>query len=140
MTRVSDVPAFAEKVAEAGALPFLALAVMRGPQAEDLLRETQRELGEQPWGVGILGFVPVELREEQLQVLKRYPPSFALIAGGRPDQALHLEQAGIPTYLHIPSPGLLRLFAEAGPAGSCWRDGSAGGTSGRERASCCGTR
>ena len=114
MTRVSDVPAFAEKVAEAGALPFLALAVMRGPQAEDLLRRTQRELGDRPWGVGILGFVPVELREEQLQVLKRYPPSFALIAGGRPDQALHLEQAGIPTYLHIPSPGLLRLFAEAG--------------------------
>jgi len=114
MTRVSDVPSFAEKVAEAGALPFLALAVMRGPQVETLLRETQEVLRDRPWGVGILGFVPLELREEQLEVLRRYPPSFALIAGGRPDQALRLEQAGIPTYLHVPSPGLLRLFAQDG--------------------------
>ncbi|MGH8929118.1 MAG: SDR family NAD(P)-dependent oxidoreductase [Egibacteraceae bacterium] len=119
MTRVSDVPGFAEDVAEAGALPFLALAVMRGPQVEALLRQTQEGLGAQPgggkpWGIGILGFVPLELREEQLEALRRYPPFFALIAGGRPDQALRLERAGIPTYLHVPSPGLLRLFAEAG--------------------------
>ncbi|MGH8905929.1 MAG: SDR family oxidoreductase [Egibacteraceae bacterium] len=114
MTRVSDVPGFAQKVAEAGALPFLALAMMRGPRVEELLQQTRRALGEQPWGVGILGFVPLELREEQLEVLRRCPPSFALIAGGRPDQALSLEREGIPTYLHVPSPGLLTLFTEAG--------------------------
>ncbi|MGH8901538.1 MAG: SDR family NAD(P)-dependent oxidoreductase [Egibacteraceae bacterium] len=114
MTRVSDVPGFAQQVAEAGALPFLALALMRGPQVEELLRQTQEALGDQPWGAGILGFVPAELREEQLEVLRRYPPSFALIAGGRPDQALHLEREGVPTYLHVPSPRLLRLFADAG--------------------------
>ena len=114
MTRVSDVPGFAQQVAEAGALPFLALAVMSGRRVEQLLYQTQEALGERPWGVGILGFVPLELREEQLKVLTRYRPSFALIAGGRPDQALALEQTGIPTYLHVPSPGLLRLFAESG--------------------------
>ncbi|MGQ0716629.1 MAG: nitronate monooxygenase [Pseudonocardiales bacterium] len=114
MTRVSDVPGFAQQVAEAGALPFLALAVMRGPQIEQLLQRTQESLGERPWGAGILGFVPQELREEQLEVLKRNRPSFALIAGGRPDQALQLDQIGIPTYLHVPSPGLLRLFTESG--------------------------
>jgi len=79
MTRVSDVPAFAREVAQAGALPFLALALMRGPEVETLLRETQRELGDLPWGAGILGFVPHELRAEQMAVLERYPPSFALI-------------------------------------------------------------
>ncbi len=114
MTRVSDVPGFAQQIGEAGALPFLALAVMRGPQVDQLLHQTQKALGERPWGVGILGFVPLELREEQLEVLKRYRPSFALIAGGRPDQALQLERDGIPTYLHVPSPGLLRLFTESG--------------------------
>jgi len=114
MTRVSDVAGFARDVAEAGALPFLALAVMRGPRVEELLRETQEALGDRPWGAGILGFVPLELREEQMEVLRRYPPSFALIAGGRPDQALSLEHEGIPTYLHVPSPGLLRLFTDAG--------------------------
>ncbi|MGH8929337.1 MAG: beta-ketoacyl synthase N-terminal-like domain-containing protein, partial [Egibacteraceae bacterium] len=114
MTRVSDVAGFARDVVGAGALPFLALAVMRGPQVEALLRDTRQTLGERPWGAGILGFVPLELREEQMEVLRRYPPTFALIAGGRPDQALSLEREGIPTYLHVPSPGLLRLFAGAG--------------------------
>src|SRR5262249_49188331 len=37
-------------------------------------------------------------------------PPFALIAGGRPDQALALEAEGIKTYLHVPSPALLRLY------------------------------
>ncbi|MGH9268705.1 MAG: nitronate monooxygenase, partial [Acidimicrobiales bacterium] len=105
MTRVSDRSAFAEAVARAGALPYLALAVLRGPEVDDLLLKTSAALGERPWGVGILGFVPPELRAEQLEVIARHRPPFALIAGGRPDQALSLEQAGIPTYLHVPSPG-----------------------------------
>src|SRR6185369_7813805 len=66
MTRVSDTAAFAEAVAQGGALPFLALALMRGPQVRTLLQETRERLGERPWGVGILGFVPLELRQEQL--------------------------------------------------------------------------
>ena len=58
MTRVSDRADFARAVAADGALPFLALALMRGPQVGSLLAETKEKLGELPWGVGILGFVP----------------------------------------------------------------------------------
>jgi NAD(P)H-dependent flavin oxidoreductase YrpB (nitropropane dioxygenase family) len=63
MTRVSDRAAFAAEVAGNGALPFLALALMRAGEARTLLEETRRLLGDQPWGVGILGFVPAELRQ-----------------------------------------------------------------------------
>lgn len=114
MTRVSDSAEFALRVAEGGGLPFLALALMRAPEIEALLAETQRLLGSRPWGVGILGFAPLALRQEQLQVIRKFRPSCALIAGGRPDQARELEDDGIATYLHVPSPGLLRLFLEAG--------------------------
>jgi len=114
MTRVSDVPEFAARVAEGGALPFLALALMRGPEVEKLLEEARQRLGKLSWGVGILGFVPQELRDEQAEVIRRYRPRFALIAGGRPEQARALEQEGITTYLHVPSPGLLRMFIEQG--------------------------
>ena len=114
MTRVSDRAEFALSVAEAGALPFLALALMRAPEVEALLDETTQLLGERSWGVGILGFVPAELRAEQLAVIRRYRPPFALIAGGRPDQALALEADGISTYLHVPSPGLLGLYVKDG--------------------------
>ena len=94
MTRVSDSPAFAHAVAQAGALPFLALALMRAGQVDELLADTARQMGDAPWGVGILGFVPQALREEQCQAVFRHKPSYALIAGGRPDQAAEFEARG----------------------------------------------
>jgi acyl transferase domain-containing protein/NAD(P)H-dependent flavin oxidoreductase YrpB (nitropropane dioxygenase family)/NADP-dependent 3-hydroxy acid dehydrogenase YdfG len=110
MSRVSDRARFAEQVARAGGLPFLALTLMSGEEVRALLVETKQLLGDLPWGVGILGFVPPEVREQQLAVLRELRPPVALIAGGRPSQAAPLEALGTPTYLHVPSPGLLELF------------------------------
>jgi acyl transferase domain-containing protein/NAD(P)H-dependent flavin oxidoreductase YrpB (nitropropane dioxygenase family)/NAD(P)-dependent dehydrogenase (short-subunit alcohol dehydrogenase family) len=114
MTRVSDRAEFAAAVADAGALPLIALALMREPEVDALLGDTSQLLGERPWGVGILGFVPPELRAEQLAVVRRYHPPFAVIAGGRPDQARVLEEDGIATYLHVPSPTLLHMYMRDG--------------------------
>jgi len=114
MAQISDTPAFIHRVAEEGALPFVALAMMRGPEAEALLQETHDRLKDRPWGVGMLGFISPDLFKEQLKVVMNYHPAFALIAGGRPDQTGELEQKGILTYLHAPSPGLLRMFLENG--------------------------
>src|SRR5690606_19586254 len=52
MTRVSDRAAFARSVADGGGLPFLALALLRGPEVRALLAETAELLGDRPWGVG----------------------------------------------------------------------------------------
>lgn len=114
MTRVSDRAEFCESVAAAGALPMLALALMRGLEIGTLLKNTQERMGSLPWGVGILGFVPVDLRKEQIEAIRPFRPPFAIIAGGRPDQALDLEKDAISTYLHVPSPGLLQIFLEGG--------------------------
>ena len=114
MTRVSDRAAFAESVAAAGGLPFLALSLMRGDALNELLDETAARLGDRAWGVGVLGFVPAELRAEQLEAIASRRPPFALIAGGRPSQARRLEDQGIPTYLHVPSRGLLDMFLKDG--------------------------
>lgn len=114
MTRVSDRAAFAAAVAEGGGLPFLALALLPAHEVRELLTETAERLGDRPWGVGVLGFVPAELRAEQLEVVHEVAPPVALIAGGRPSQAAPLEAAGISTYLHVPSPGLLDRFLKDG--------------------------
>lgn len=114
MTRVSDCAAFANAVAEAGALPMLALALMKGEQVLRLLQETKTLVGDRSWGIGILGFVPQELRQVQLEAVMQVKPPFALIAGGRPDQAKQLEEQGIATYLHVPTPALLKLFLHQG--------------------------
>lgn len=114
MTRVSDTAPFAASVARAGALPLLALALLKGEEVRPLLEETRRLVGELPWGVGILGFVPQELREQQLAAVREVRPPFALIAGGRPDQAAQLEALGVATYIHVPVPGLLKNFYAKG--------------------------
>ncbi|HXA31839.1 MAG TPA: beta-ketoacyl synthase N-terminal-like domain-containing protein, partial [Acidimicrobiales bacterium] len=114
MTRVSDRPAFAAAVAEGGALPFLALALLRADEVRRVLAETAELIPDRPWGAGILGFVPPELREEQMAVLLEHPPPVALIAGGRPSQARPLEEKGTQVYLHVPSPGLLDRFLADG--------------------------
>lgn len=114
MTRVSDRAEFANAVATSGGLPFLALSMMSGPQVRELLQDTQALLEDRTWGVGILGFVPRELREEQLAVIQEFKPPVALIAGGRPSQARPLEVGGTQVFLHVPSPGLLDLFLKDG--------------------------
>jgi acyl transferase domain-containing protein/NAD(P)H-dependent flavin oxidoreductase YrpB (nitropropane dioxygenase family)/NAD(P)-dependent dehydrogenase (short-subunit alcohol dehydrogenase family) len=114
MTRVSDTSQFAVEVGARGGLPLLALALMRPPELSKLLEQTSRAMAGRPWGVGILGFVPAELRTQQIEIVVRYRPAFALIAGGRPDQCADLERAGITSYLHVPSPALLRSYFESG--------------------------
>lgn len=114
MTRVSDTAAFAQSVAEGGALPMIALALMRPAQADTLLENVADRLKGRPWGVGLLGFAPSQLMKAQVEVALKHGPSFALIAGGRPDQAVALEADGIPSYLHVPSPRLLSMFLEQG--------------------------
>ncbi len=114
MTRVSDVAPFAEAVARDGGLPFVALAMLRGAEVRALLSETADRLAGRPWGVGILGFVSPEVRAEQLAAVADLRPPWALIAGGRPDQAAGLERQGIRTYLHVPSPGLLDRYLRDG--------------------------
>jgi len=114
MTRVSDVPGFAYSVAAGGALPMIALAVLKPDEVRRVLQETKAALGELPWGVGLLGFLPPEQLDAQMaEVLKAKPP-FALIAGGRAEQALHLEAQGIVTYVHAPTPALARMLVERG--------------------------
>ncbi|MDG4864353.1 beta-ketoacyl synthase N-terminal-like domain-containing protein, partial [Streptomyces sp. T-3] len=114
MTRVSDRPEFAAAVADEGGLPFLALALADGEQTRTLLAATRAELGTRPWGVGILGFTDEATRDAQLAAVREARPSHAVIAGGRPGQAAELEAAGIRTFLHVPSAGLLRQFLAAG--------------------------
>ncbi|WP_324617093.1 SDR family NAD(P)-dependent oxidoreductase [Streptomyces sp. NRRL F-2747] len=114
MTRVSDQAAFAEAVAAAGGIPYLALAVMEGPDVRRLLAETAERLGDRPWGVGLLGFAPPELRRQQLAAVAGTRPPYAIIAGGTPAQAAPLEAAGTLTHLHVPSPGLLERYLAEG--------------------------
>ncbi len=114
MTRVSDQPGFAAAVADAGGFPFVAVATSNGARTTDLLTRTAERLGDRPWGAGILGFVPDDLRAEQLAAIRAGRPRCVLIAGGKPGQVKALEADGIATFVHVPSPILLGQYLDAG--------------------------
>jgi acyl transferase domain-containing protein/NAD(P)H-dependent flavin oxidoreductase YrpB (nitropropane dioxygenase family)/NAD(P)-dependent dehydrogenase (short-subunit alcohol dehydrogenase family)/acyl carrier protein len=114
MTRVSDTAAFTAAVAKDGGLPFLALSLMREPACRELLAATVAQIGDRPWGIGVLGFAEPAILDPQLALVKEFRPSVLLLAGGRPSQARPFIEMGIPTYLHVPSPGLLDLFLKDG--------------------------
>ena len=130
MTRVSDQAAFAAAVAEDGAMPFLALALADGERTRALMRETAAALGDRPWGVGVLGFAPENVRTAQLDVIRELRPACAIVAGGRPAQAHALEEQGISTFLHVPSPGLLKQFLDAGARKFVFEGSECGGHTG----------
>ena len=71
-----------------------------------LLDEAVETMGQRPWGVGLLGFVPEQLRAEQLEVVRRVKPSLAIIAGGRPGPSAELEAQGLSPHPPRPSPGI----------------------------------
>ncbi|MFJ1759395.1 SDR family NAD(P)-dependent oxidoreductase [Amycolatopsis sp. NPDC088138] len=114
MTRVSDQAAFAAEVAAGGALPFIALALSGPEQTREVLERTREAVGGAPWGVGVLGFAADDVKAAQLEVIRELRPTHAIIAGGRPAQATALEDVGISTFLHVPAPGLLKQFLDAG--------------------------
>ncbi len=114
MTRVSDSAQFAKDVAEGGALPMVAFALLKGEPLMKLLQDTTRLLGSKPWGIGLLGFAPQSLLDEQLNAATQFKPSYAIIAGGRPDQAVKLEASGIPSFLHVPAANLIPMFLQEG--------------------------
>jgi acyl transferase domain-containing protein/NAD(P)H-dependent flavin oxidoreductase YrpB (nitropropane dioxygenase family) len=114
MARVSDNAAFMADVSEAGGLPFLALSKLSGDKSKKLLEEVDDLLGTKPWGIGILGFNEPALFQSQMEAINSYPPRFAIIAGGMPNQVAMLESKGIQTYVHMQSASVMEMFIDEG--------------------------
>jgi len=114
MAQVSDRPGFAAAVAEAGAMPSIALAVLPPERARPILEQTRERLDGKPWCVGLLGFLPPELYKAQAELVLAMAPSHVILAGGRPDQARVFEQQGVKVFLHCPTTGLFERFLASG--------------------------
>ncbi len=131
MTRVSDVTPFCRVVADHGALPFLALARAARSRSPPAVERDEKALGQAALGRRHSGVCSGRAAKEQLEVVREICPPYAIIAGGRPSQARQLEELGICTYLHVPSPGLLDSFLADGARKFIFEGANAAATSGR---------
>lgn len=127
MARVSDVPEFACNIADAGALPFIAMSMTTGDAARNLIAESSRLLNDKVWGVGLLGFIPTKQREEQTKYILEYRPPVVLIAGGSPALAKPFEKEGIKAFIHVPSKILLDIFLKEGAKNFVFEGRESGG-------------
>lgn len=127
MARVSDVPEFACSVADAGALPFIAMSMTTGDTARNLIAGSSRLLNDKVWGVGLLGFIPTKQREEQTKYILEYRPPVVLIAGGSPALAKPFEKEGIKAFIHVPSQTLLDIFLKEGAKNFVFEGRESGG-------------
>ena len=127
MARVSDVPKFLKEVADAGALPFLALSVMEGQALRETVEKTVKVMKDQPWGICLLGFVLPDTYQEQARLIMETKPKVVLISGGHGGLVKQFENAGIKTFIHIPSVTLLEQYIKEGVTNMIFEGRESGG-------------
>ena len=127
MARISDNAAFAAKIAEEGALPFIAISTLKGTEVKKILEKVHTMMDGKSWGVGLLGFIENNLLKEQLEAIYPFNPPFAIVSGGLPSLIKMLESKGTFTYAHTPSPDILELFIECGVRKFIFEEMSVGG-------------
>jgi acyl transferase domain-containing protein/NAD(P)H-dependent flavin oxidoreductase YrpB (nitropropane dioxygenase family)/NAD(P)-dependent dehydrogenase (short-subunit alcohol dehydrogenase family)/acyl carrier protein/3-hydroxymyristoyl/3-hydroxydecanoyl-(acyl carrier protein) dehydratase len=114
MTWISDQPAFALQVAEAGALPTIALGLRNYEQLEEDLSSLKSLMAGRPYAVNLIALPENPFLEDQLAWIKQTLPPFVAIAAGPPTQAVRLRQEGLEPIYITADIGLMRLALEGG--------------------------
>ncbi|MFZ2087152.1 MAG: SDR family NAD(P)-dependent oxidoreductase [Desulfobaccales bacterium] len=114
MTWISDIPAFARNVAEAGGLPTIAMGLRNRALLDRDLGRLPETLGGRPYAVNLIALPENPCLDDQLAWVMATRPPLAVIAAGDPAYAQKLCQHGIPTVYIAPNEGLLRLALQAG--------------------------
>ena len=114
MSWITDVPEFAHAVADAGALPTVALGLMDGSVLEEKLGRLPGLMGERPYAINMITLPENPHRDVQLAWIKKIRPRFAVIAAGEPAHAAELVADGIDVIYIAPTEQLLKMALEAG--------------------------
>ncbi|HWR03513.1 MAG TPA: SDR family NAD(P)-dependent oxidoreductase [Humidesulfovibrio sp.] len=132
MSWISDKPAFARAVAEAGALPTLAVGMRTAAQMDRDFGELERVMGGRPYAMNVLVLEENPHRAEQLAWLDRHRPPFVVVAAGDPSFAGQLHRQGHQVIYLAADPELLRLALKAGVRFVVLEGCEAGGHVGRQ--------
>ena len=114
MSWITDSPEFAAKVAEAGALPTLAMGMMGPELLQRKFSRISEILDKKPYAVNIIMLPENPCRQEQLAWILKHRPRFAVIAAGEPAQGKLLLATGIDAVYIAPTEDLMQLALETG--------------------------
>jgi len=125
MAAVSTSSRFAANVAQGGALPFIAAAGLTEDGLREAAAQTRAALNGGKFGLGLIAFMSEEAGYAAQVLAAR--PDFVTVAGGGIGHARMFEDAGIPCYLHAPSPAHVQQFLDGGVRGLILEGHEAGG-------------
>ena len=114
MSWITDVPEFALKVAEAGALPTIALGLMNAEALNGKLGDLPSILDGRAYAVNVITLSENPHRDEQLAWIQTVRPRFAVVAAGEPSHAAQLKKNGVEPIYIAPNEDLLKLALELG--------------------------
>ncbi len=114
MSWITDNPEFARKVADAGALPTIALGLMDEKILNSRLGNLPAVMEGRPFAVNVITLNENPYRDIQLAWIIKTKPKFAVIAAGEPSHAEPLIAAGIETIYIAPTEELMKLAFDAG--------------------------
>ena len=114
MTRVSDVPEFASAVANAGAMPVIAAAMLPAERLRPIMLRTADLCSDSAWGVGLLAFRPQADLQPQIDEVIQARPSLIVLAGGHHAQLHQFGDLSDRVFIHSPTPELFSLQLNEG--------------------------
>jgi len=114
MSWISDSPKFARDVAEAGALPTLAVGMRSAAAMDADFGSLAGALMGRPYAMNVLVLEENPRRDEQLAWLKSHRPPFVAVAAGDPAFAGALHKDGLEVLYLAADAGLMRLALAAG--------------------------
>ncbi|HEY3382688.1 MAG TPA: SDR family NAD(P)-dependent oxidoreductase [Vicinamibacterales bacterium] len=114
MSWITDQPDFARQLADAGALPTIALGMRSRSDLERDFAQLAATLGDRPYAVNLIVLPENPVRDEQFAWIEATRPPFVVIAAGDPSFARRLGEKGLKVLYVASDEGLLRVALEAG--------------------------
>ncbi len=114
MSWISDSLDFAKAVAEAGALPTLAVGMRTAAMLDEDFGRLGEVMGDRPYALNVLVLGENPHRDEQLAWIAAHKPPFVAVAAGDPAFAGAMRKKGLEVIYLAADIGLLRLALKAG--------------------------
>lgn len=127
MSCITDKLELASLVADAGALPTLAVGLKSRAELEREFAELSATMGGRPYAVNILALDENPRLQEQISWVEALRPPFVVIAAGSPSYVRRLWKLGMKVVYIAQSEGLLRLAAKEGATFIVLEGNEAGG-------------
>ena len=114
MTWITDVPAFALAVAEAGALPTIALGMKNKGQLDHDLGNLAEIMGNRPFAINMIALAENPYRDQQTDWILQMRPPFVVIAAGEPSYIAKFRKKGIEAIYIAPDEAMMSMALTSG--------------------------